>query len=212
MDRLEEGRLFAGGEVAPGTKREPRHAQWADPHAAQSFDGNPGGVHHVPHHVVRPFVDHHLEDEAFRRLTKDPEFLRHHAVPVGDDAAPYPLQDAVVRPGERQDVVLLVEFVAGMHDPIGDIAVVGEKEEPLGVAVESPDRVNPLRNLDDVHHGAAVSLVLRRGDVAARFVEDEVARSLRAQQLAVDADLGANRIGLRAELGDDRPVDADPTG
>jgi hypothetical protein len=69
-------------------------------------------------------------------------------------------------------VVLLVEFVARVHDPIGDVAVVGQQEQPFGVAVKPAHRIDPLRDLDDVHDGAPVPLVLRGRDVAAGFVEN----------------------------------------
>jgi hypothetical protein len=157
-------------------------------------------------------MDHHPQDETFRRLPENSELLRDHAVTIDDDPVAHALQHILRRTSERQDVVLLVEFVARVHDSIRHVSVVGQEEESLGVAIEPADWVNPLRDLDDVHDGAPVPLVLRRRDVATRFVQDEITWPLRPQQLSVDADLGANRIGSRAELGHDLAVDAHPSG
>lgn len=106
-------------------------------------------------------------------------------------------------------MVLLGQAVAGVHHAVGDVAVVGQEEQPLGVAVEAADRVDPLADIDQVHHRPPLALVARGGDVAARLVEEEVAGSLGAQQVAVDPDLGGAGIDLGPELGDDLAVDVD---
>lgn len=131
--------------------------------------------------MVRPLVYHHPQDEPLRRLPQNPKLLRNHTVAIDHDPGADPLQDRIGRTRQGQDVVLLVEFISGMHDPVRDVAVVGQQQETLGVTVQPPHRVNPLPDLDDVHYRPAVSLVLRRRDIAARFVEDQIPRSLRSQ-------------------------------
>jgi hypothetical protein len=109
-------------------------------------------------------------------------------------------------------VILLVELIPRVHDPVGDVAVVGEEEETFGVAVEPTHRVDPFPDLDDVHHRPAVAFVFRSRDIAARFVEDQIARPLCPEQLPIDLDLGASWIGFGAELGHHLPVDGHPSG
>jgi hypothetical protein len=210
-NRLEERVLLAGGQISPGTDGQSGDIERPDTHPAQALDGDTHHLHDVADEVIRPFVDHHFQDEPFRRLAKDAKLFRNDAVPIDDYPVAHPLQHALGRPCQRQDVVLLVEFVARMHDPVGDVAVVGQQEEPLGVAIETTHWVDPFRDLHDVHDGAPVAFVLRRRDKAARFVEDEIARSLRTKQLPVDPDLGANGVGFRTQLGHDLAVDAHPT-
>jgi hypothetical protein len=212
VNRFEEGVLLAGCQISPGAERQTGDTEGTDADTAQALDRDADRVHHVSHEVVRALVDHQLEDETVGRLPQDPELLRHGAVPRDDDAVAHPLQHGLGRTRERQDVVLLVEFVAGVHDPIGDVAVVGEEEEPFGVAIESTDRIDPFRNLNDVHDGAPVSFVFRRRDVAPRLVQNQVARALRAQQFAIDPDLGVHGVDFRAQRGHDLAVDAHPTG
>ena len=49
---------------------------------------------------------------------------------------------ALERLGEA-DGVLALDPEARMEDPLGPVAVVGEQDQPLGVAVEPADRVEP---------------------------------------------------------------------
>jgi hypothetical protein len=212
VDSFEERRLLARRQIPPGTDGKTGQTEWTDADAPESLDRDADGVHDVPHQMVGAFVDHHLEDEPLGRSPQDPELLRNHAVPVDHHAVPDPLQDHVARTRQRQDVVLLVELVARVHDPVGDVAVVGQQQQTLGVAIEAAHWVDALRDLDDVHHRAAVPLVLGRRDVTARFVEDQVPRTLRPEELAVDSDLGTRRVGLGAELRHDLAVDGDSSG
>ena len=212
VDRLKQRRQFARCQVAPGTDRQVREAERSDTHPPQPFDRNPGRVHHIAHQMVRPFMDHHSEDETLRRLTQNPKLLRNHAMSIDDDPIAYSLQDRVGGPGQRQNVVLLVKLIARVHDAVRDVAVVGQQQETFGVAIEAADRVDPLRDPDDIHHGAAIPLILGRRDVSARLVEDQVPRTLRPEEFSVNLDLGAVGIGLRAEFGDDSTIDRHPPG
>jgi hypothetical protein len=87
----------------------------------------------------------------------------------------------------------------------------GEDQQPLGVPVEPADGVYALLDVDELHDRPAAALVVHRGDVAAGLVDEEVAERLRAQQAAIDPDLGRRGVDLGAELGDDDAVDHDPT-
>jgi hypothetical protein len=212
VDRLEQRRQLARRQVAPGADGETRQTERSDTHTPQSLDRNPDRVHDVAHQVVRPLVDHHLEDETLGRLPQNPKLLRNHAMPFDHDPVAHPLQHGVGGTSERQDVILLVELVPRVHDAVRDVAVVRQQQQTFGVAVEPAHRVDPLRDPDDVHHRAAIPLVLRRRDVATRLVEDQVPRTLRPQELPIHPDLGAVGIGLRAEFGHDLTIDGHPPG
>ena len=114
-------------------------------------------------------------------------------------------------PDGRQDVVLLLESEARVHDPVRHVAVVREEEKPLGVSVQPSDRVDPLGEVHQLHHGPAASLVAHRRDVAAGLVDHQVAERLGPEESAVDPDLGKDWIDLCPELRHDHTVHHDPT-
>lgn len=75
-----------------------------------------------------------------------------------------------------------------MHDTVGDIAIIRQKQQTFGVAIKPPDRIDPLRNRHQIHHSAAIALILDGGDVAPRFIHKDIARTLRLENFAVDFD------------------------
>lgn len=209
VERFEERSLFARCQIAPGAQCQSGDRERTDANATEPFDRNADRFHHAADDVIGPFVDDHRQDQALGSLAQDAELPRNDAMALDNDAVLDALQCHVGRSRQRQDLIVLIEFVPRMHHPVGNVAVVGQEEESLGITVEATDRIDPLRHVDELHDGPAVALVLRRGDVAARFVENDITRSLGPQEFAVDADLGANRIGFCAEFGYNIAVDSD---
>ena len=44
----------------------------------------------------------------------------------------------------HRDTIRLVNMTARMHDSVGKSTIVGQKQQPFGVFVQSPDRIDPL--------------------------------------------------------------------
>lgn len=207
MKRLEELTLLAGRQVAPLADAEALYRDRPDSRPPQSLHLDPGDLHDPSHQVVDPLVNGDREDNAVRRFAEQAHLFRHDPPPVDDDPVPDPRELRGGRPRVRQDVILLGQPVPRMHDPVGDIAVIGEEQQTLGLAVEPTDREDALGDVHEVHHGPATALIAHRRDVAGRLVQDQVAQRLRRQELPIDADLVVNRIGLRPQLGHDLAVD-----
>ena len=73
-------------------------------------------------------------------------------------------------------------MAGGVHDAVGEVAVVRQEQQPLGIAVESADRVHALRHIvEQVHHAAAVKFIRDRRHIAAGLVEHDVAQILLAR-------------------------------
>ena len=108
----------------------------------------------------------------------------------------------------------LVHLVRRVRQPLREVAVVGQDDQPGGVGVEPADVEEPLGPVGDhVGQRAAALGVGHRRDHAARLVEHEVdVRRDRRQPLAVDPDHRGARVDLGAEPGDDLAVDLDHAG
>ena len=103
---------------------------------------------------------------------------------------------------------------------MGELAVVGQQEQPLGLGVEASDvhqaqRVGQLGVLGQVvasvlGHGGSALRVLHGGDDPCRLVEHEGDElGVGEDSAAVDADLLGQRVHSDACLGDGDAVDAD---
>ena len=105
---------------------------------------------------------------------------------------------------------------------MGELAVIGQQEQPLGLGVEATDvhqtqRVGQLGVLGQViasvlGHGGTPFWVLHGGDDSGRFVEHEGDElGVGEDPAAVDADLLGQWIHPDARFGDGDAVDADAT-
>jgi hypothetical protein len=189
-----------------------RDAERSEPDTPQPLDWNADFFHHPANQMVYPLVDDYGQDQPFRRFALYPHLFWHDAPALDRDAASQPIERQITWSNRREDVVFLVQSVAGMHDPVCNVAVVGQQEKTFGISVQAPNGVDPFRYVHEIHHRSSVTFVTGRGDVSARFVQQQVAGALAFQELAVDTDHGSNRIGFCAELGHDLAIDADAPG
>ena len=101
----------------------------------------------------------------------------------------------------------------GVGDHLGEPAVVGEKQQPLGVDVEPADGDDPRQVVGEpVEHGRAPFRVTGGGDDAARLVQQPEPGALAGGQgLAVDRDaVGFGDVDRRR--GQDLAVEGDAAG
>lgn len=186
-DCLKQRCQFALSQITPLTQRKPCDTDWTDSHAAKPVHCNSGGIHHIADDVIGPFMDNHFEDEPIARLTENAKLLRNDAMPLDNNPRAHLLHHVVAWSSRSNDVVLLLQLVARVHHPIGDIAIVGEEQQAFGITIETTNRINALRDMDQIHHGPAVSLVFGCGDISTRFIENQIARTLRPDKIAIDA-------------------------
>ena len=78
--------------------------------------------------------------------------------------------------GADGDTVDLIDVAGGVHDAVGQLAVIGEEQKSLAVAVQPPDGIDPFLHAGQkVGDTAAPQLVIQGGDVAAGLVHHNVA-------------------------------------
>jgi hypothetical protein len=180
MERLEQRGLLAGRQISPLADPQSGERDRPDSCSAQSQDLDPGHLHDPSHQVKDPLVDGNRDNDAIGRFAQEADFLWNDPAVVDDDTFADPRKLLSGRSSFGQDVVFLGQTVARVHDPIGNIAIVGEKQQALGVAIQSTHRKDSFRNPDQVHHGPAAALVVGRRYVAGWFVQDQIAKCLRS--------------------------------
>ena len=181
------------------------------------------GVAHVAHLAGPPFVD---GDSQQRRVAApaclgrvapfgtcirragpfesadELHFRRSRAASFDHDAAREPIEVVRIRQAQHLCFVDTLDLVARMGERHGEIAVVGENQQTLGIVVEPPYRVDVLAYvLQQIQHRRPPLGIRSRGDVPGRLVEQKIAERLRALDAAiVDADFVGLRVGFAAEL------------
>ena len=103
-----------------------RQRTHADP--SQPIDRDADRLHHASHHAIEPFVDDDGQDDALPRLAEDANLVGNDATAVEHHAVAQALHDLRIRPVGGQDLVLLGQPVARVHDSVGDGTVVRQQE------------------------------------------------------------------------------------
>ncbi len=103
-----------------------------------------------------------------------------------------------------------------MGEPVGEIAVVRQEKQPLGVEVEPPDGKDtpPFRGQKLRHRGAILSLfVPHGGEYVARLVQGQIDGLLApGEELSPDLDGVPGGVGQGPHLFDDLAVDRHRSG
>jgi len=180
MERLVEVVHLARREVAPLPDLQMLKCQRPDAHPPQARHRDANEVHHAANDMEHPLVEDDLQNEPVMRLAEDSAFLGYDPFALDHETVPYALQLGLTRPGERQDVILLGKPISGVHDAVRDITIVCQKEQSLGCAIEPSHGIDSFWNLHEIHDGPPVPLVADGGDIAARLIQQQVARGLRA--------------------------------
>jgi hypothetical protein len=101
-----------------------------------------------------------------------------------------------------------------MEQSVGEVTVIREQQESLGVIVEPPYGEKPRGAVgQEIHDDGPPARVLEARDIAARLVQEQIRdRVARADGAAVERDAIGRGIGLRSGLEADYAVDGDAAG
>ena len=164
------------------------------------------GVTHTTNLAIPAFVDG--DPEGPGRHDRNPRRCRHPVVEF--DTAPEPAEVGRRRFAFDLGQVLLGDAERGVREPVGQVAVVREEQQALGVGIEAADREHARLGGHELDDGRAPVRVARRRDHTRRLVQqvvDEVGR--RRDRDAVDCDPLVSRIDPTAKRRD-LAVDGDP--
>ena len=119
---------------------------------------------HAPHLAVAALVDR--EAQQRRRRRSDDLGRRGEAV-VELDALAQPAQRAPATASPSTSARYSFSTPKRrVGEPVGEVAVVGEQQQALGVGVEAPDREHPGLGRHEVDHGRPALRVVGGGDHA----------------------------------------------
>jgi hypothetical protein len=167
---------------------------------------------HPPNFAILPFREHHLQQGGLSLAAGLTNPLG-PGLPLGepDPILELPQVLLVGLPGD-QDAVDLLDAIARVCQAIGEVAVVGQQDQPGAVLVQSADREDALsdsgKQID--HPGTPRRIGVGR-DVASRLVDGEVNQSFLANRLTIDGDLVAIGIHPGSEFPSDLTVDGHPS-
>ncbi len=110
-----------------------------------------------------------------------------------------------------RDLILLLHPAARVRDAVGPVAVVGQQQQTLRVAVEAAHGEEALGPIHQIEYRGAALGIAGRGHHAGRFVEHDVqvAGGRAADGAPIDRDGILGRVCLRPRLGHHLPVDGD---
>lgn len=207
--RFVELQEFARCEIAPCSRRDACERDGSNADATKLDDIDSDGVHHLSHHMIKALVEHDLDDDAFLTFTKEPALIRDDPTPFHLDTIAQLLHLAIVRTLVRDNVIFLCQPVPWVHDPVCDFAIIGKQQETLRFAVQSTNGIDAFLDVDEIHDGPALLLVVDGCDETAGLIEDDEARLLPPDDLAINANLVPGRMNACSELGDRHAIDLD---
>jgi hypothetical protein len=201
-------------ELACVTDAQVVERQVRERHALQLVDLVAERFDHAMDLAVLAFVDRDAEPRVLRfaREALDLGGERRRAV-VERDAFAQCLQVVLRELAVHFDVIGLGHVRGGREKTRGELAVVREKKDTLGIEVEAADRFDgdgKIRQI--VHHRRTTAIVGDRGDASLRLVEQNVEVVERHDGLPIDQDLVDIGVDLGAEHGDDLAVDLHAAG
>jgi len=175
-------------------------------------------VAHLPDLTIPSFPHDEREQRlrAARRFDRSaqPDVGGQRPTAVDDEAAGEALERVPIGNAAHAHFVLTLDSVARVRQPRRQLAVAREDQEPLGIVVEPPHRIDVVANTllrDEIDHRGPVLRIGATRDVASRFVQKKVETACGSlDPTTIDAHVVDVRVRLGAELGDGVTVDAHP--
>lgn len=104
-------------------------------------------------------MDHDANDRAIFSVPNRPHFGGQRLLPVDHDAASELVERAGRRMAVQHCLILFVQLVAWVHNSVGELAVVRQQQQSLGVAIEPANRQDAALHTDEIHHRVATTFI-----------------------------------------------------
>lgn len=110
----------------------------------------PDGLEHPAHDVLATLVQDDLDHGLARLVVDDPERVDADGTVLETDALTQTLADVTLHGAADRRDVRLEDAVCRVLQSVGEVAVVREQQQALGVGVEAPDVEEALLAVADV--------------------------------------------------------------
>jgi hypothetical protein len=154
-------------------------------------------------------VNHDPQNRARLFVAQRANLLGDDFDPIDRQTSAQPFQRRRWRESVEDRFVLFFKFELRMSDAIEQFSVVRKKQQARRFAIEPADRNDAFRDVNELYHGAASALVRRRGDVAGRFIQHDIAAALPLDDVAVNPHHLTLGIDLHPQLLNDVAINAD---
>ena len=152
---------FVGRQLPPLARLQPAIGDRTDPRPLQRLHRVADGFAHPAHLPVAPFPDRQHAATPSRVAAAVP--LQQHRPSAGSVRRPssgMPFRSrssaSLVRHAGDARLVRALDAVPRVRQPRGEVAVVGQQQQALGVVVEPPDRIDVLAHAaEQIDHRAA---------------------------------------------------------
>jgi hypothetical protein len=185
--------------------------QRADSHADQSTYSLSDRGEHPPHLALPALPQHHAQPVAIRTMREEVDRAPLRA-PLLEVDAPLqlPALGVAQRPGNEY-MIFLRDLEPWVGNAVGEVAVVGQQQQPLAVSVEPSNGIDARPRRHKIPHRPTPPLVANGAHVAGRLVQQViVVRGPRRRNgLSVHSETVVLTVHQHAWLSHDGTVDRD---
>jgi len=200
------------GQVTIGADRKVSEVQVADLGPFELDHGMAGEVDHAPYLAFSALVDRDLDPGVGLFLAELSHLCGRRSAVLEENALFQILDVPVLQKSLDLHQVGLRKLVPGMGHQVGEITVVRQQEQALGVVVEPAHGIDTdLDALQEMRDDRAALGVRHGRDETGRFVQHDVGLGLlRVDEFTVDLDVIIVRVGLGSQFCHDLPVHPHP--
>jgi hypothetical protein len=169
-------------------------------------------VEHAPHLALPAFVDRDIDPGVRFFLADLPDLGRRGLAVLQEDACFQRSDRTVFEHALDLHQIGLGEFMFGVGDQMGKIAVIRQEQQALGIVVQPAHGIDTdFDTFQQIMHRGPSLRVGHGGHKTRGFVQHNIRRRLfGVDEFAVNLDMVFVRVGLGPELGHDRPVHPHP--
>src|SRR5581483_2293144 len=182
-----EGANLFRRELPDLARLEPAESERSLTDANQTPDGKPHGGEHPPNLALAALADHQTDGAAASRARDRPDLQRSSDAVLELHSAAQPGELAGGGGSLDLGQVFLLHSEARVCQPLRELTVVGEQQQPFGVAIKPPNREHPQIPRKERGEVPGRMPVPGGGRDARRVVEDEIAQAwVHVHHVAID--------------------------
>src|SRR5258706_1298806 len=204
---------FNVGQRTPLAGRQEFIIQKSDADSLQLGNRMPNSVKHAADLLIAALMQSNFKPAVGFGRSQLANFRRGSALPFGDrNTAPQSLHGVVSRHPFDFHFVDLRDLIPGGGYDVGEVAVVGEQQQTLGIEIKPPHRMQPAqRRWNQLSYQRPALRISHAGQIASGLIQQDVdifvLLKQRIDYTSLYLDLINSGISLGAQFRDDLPID-----